>query len=36
MREVRLVGYELIMAELALKKMPKFNGERGADGSQGK
>ena len=24
------------MAELGLKKMPKFNGERSADGSQGK
>ena len=35
-RKVRLVGYELIMAELGLKKMPTFNGERGADGSQGK
>ena len=35
-REIRLAGYELIMAELGLKKMPKFNGARGADGSQGK
>ena len=35
-REVRLVGYELIMAELGLKKMQHFNSERGADGSQGK
>ena len=35
-REIRLVGYELIMAELGLKKMQHFNSERGADGSQGK
>ena len=35
-REIRLAGYELIMAELGLKKMQHFNGARGADGSQGK
>ena len=35
-REIRLAGYELIMAELGLKKMQNFNGARGADGSQGK
>ena len=34
--EIRLAGYELIMAELDLKKMQHFNGARGADGGQGK